>query len=328
LNFVLMSSDSLPIPEIDIAVTSGEAVCQILAGLLDDLATNAPGALIAADIEYLHKYRVAIRRMRALVGQFKDIMPAQDAEYLSGELRWLGQLTSPLRDADTFLAVFDSYRGWLPEEMQHSLHPLHEYLRKNQKVEQEKFIRALMDNRYTLFIANARAFVAKGYVDWNNKAWSIYIDLAGAKIWRLYRKMLRRGRKIGPDSLAAALHEIRKDGKKLRYLTGFFEKISPAHISPGLSKQMRRFQAILGDHQDFEVRAETLMQFYRELMLGETAPHHTCLATGILIGRLNAHQAGARTKFEASYNEFSRKRSRSEFRALYKKAEFEQTAII
>jgi CHAD domain-containing protein len=323
-----MLNDTLPMSEIDSSVTSGEAVCQILAELLDDLIMNAPGALMAADIEYLHKYRVAIRRMRVLVGQFKDIMPAEDAVYFSGELRWLGQMTSPLRDADTFLAAFDKYRGWLPEELQSSLQPFQEYLRKNQKDEQEKFIRALMDNRYSLFIASARAFVAKGHADWNNQAWSIYIDRAGAKIWRIYKKMLRRGRKIDSSSPASALHELRKDGKKLRYLIGFFEKISPAHISPGLSKQMRRFQTILGDHQDFEVQAETLMLFCKQLMLDDTASHHTCLATGILIGRLNAHQAGARAKFEASYNEFSRKRNRAEFRELYKKAGSEQAAII
>ena len=88
-----MLNDTLPMPEIDSSVTSGEAVCQILSGLLDDLAMNAPGALMAVDIEYLHKYRVAIRRMRALLGQFKDMMPAEDAAYLSAELRWLGQMT-------------------------------------------------------------------------------------------------------------------------------------------------------------------------------------------------------------------------------------------
>ena len=323
-----MLNDAVPMSEIDSSVTSGEAVCQILAGLLDDLTMNALGALMAADIEYLHKYRVAIRRMRVLVGQFKDMMPAEDAAYLSAELRWLGQMTSPLRDADTFLAAFDKYRGWLPEELQSSLQPLQEYLQKNQKDEQEKFIRALMDNRYLLFIANARAFVAKGYADWNNQAWSMYIGLTGAKIWRIYKKILRRGRKIGYASPAAALHELRKDGKKLRYLIGFFKKISPAHISPGLSKQTRRFQTILGDHQDFEVQAETLMLFCKQLMLDKTASHHTCLAIGMLIGLLNAHQAGARAKFEASFYEFSRKQSRSEFRELYKKAGSEQAAII
>ncbi len=323
-----MLNDAVPMSKTGSSVTSGEAVCQILAGLLDDLTMNAPGALMAADIEYLHKYRIAIRRMRVLVGQFKDIMPAEDAVYLSGELRWLGQMTSPLRDADTFLAAFDKYRGWLPEELQSSLQPLQEYFQKNQKDEQEKFIRALMDNRYLLFIANARVFVTKGYADWNNQAWSIYIDLAGAKIWRIYKKILRRGRKIGSTSPAAALHELRKDGKKLRYQIGFFEKISPAHISPGLSKQMRRFQTILGDHQDFEVQAETLMLFCKQLMLDKTASQHTCLAIGMLIGHLNAHQAEARAKFEASFYEFSRKQSRSEFRELYKKAGSEQAAII
>lgn len=323
-----MSNETLPAPEIDAEVTCGAAVCQILSGLLGDLIMNASCAMKAQDIEYLHDFRVAIRRMRTLVAQFREIMPDETADYLTGELRWLGQLTGPLRDADGFLAAFDDYCAWLPEPLRFSLQPVQEYLQHTKKQEQEKFIRALMDSRYAAFIASAQAFVAGGHADWNNRAWSLYVDLAGGKIWRLYRKMLRQGNKIDSDSPASALHELRKDGKKLRYLTGFFEKISPAHTSPELSKQLRRLQNVLGDHQDFEVQAEALMQASKQLMQGETALPHTYLATGILIGRLNALQAGARAKFDAGFNEFSRKRTQRQFRTLYKNPESKLAAII
>lgn len=310
-------------PEIDEAATCGQAVCQILSGLLDALTLNEAGARAAADITCLHDYRVAIRRARVVVGRFGEIMPAEAAAYFSSELRWLGQLTGPLRDADLQLAALRQHHKWLPVELISSLQPLHEYLQQNQKSEHGKFVRVLTDDRYVQFIAYWRAFAAKGHADWSNQAWALFAEAAGADIWRLYRKMVRQGRKIGPDSPAEVLHELRKDGKELRYLIEFFDMTTPDHEALNLLRQLRRLQTVLGDHQDFEVQADTLLQFGKQLGLGRSRFYKTFLALGILAGRLNALQADARDKFAACFEKFSSKRSKRDFRALCKKQESE-----
>jgi len=309
------------VPEIDAAATCGQAVCQILAELLDDLVLNESGARVAADVTGMHKYRVAIRRARAVVGRFRQIMPAEAAAYFSTELRWLGQLTSPLRDTDTQLAALGQYRKWLPAELSSSLGPFYDYLQQTRKSEHEKVVRTLKDNRYCLFVAYWRAFVEKGPADWNNQAWALYAEVAGADIWRLYQSMVRRGRKIGPDAPAEALHQLRKDGKKLRYLIEFFHMGAQGHIAKNLLRQLRRLQDILGDHQDFEVHADMLLKFGEQLALRENASFKDFLALGVLVGRLNGLQAVARGNFAARFRKFSDSGSRRNFRALRKTAE-------
>ncbi len=313
--------------EIITVVTGGEAVSQILAGLLDDIVMNESGARAALDINYLHNYRVAIRRARVIVGQYKEIMPGEAAAFFSSELHWLGQQTSQLRDADIYLAAIDQYRGWLPEWLEFFLQPFQDYLLLNQKNEHDKFVRTLTDARYTLFIAYWRAFTARGHADWDNLAWSLYEDLARTKIWRLYRKTVRQGRKIIHDTPASALHALRKDGKKLRYLIEFFDRFTPGQETQILTKQLRQLQTILGSHQDHDVQAAALIQFRKLYSQNETASNQTYLALGILIGHLKAKQAEARVNFEICFGNFSSKRIKREFRALCHKQKVKQNEV-
>src|SRR5690349_3666103 len=55
----------------------------------------------AADPEHVHDSRVAIRRMRAALRLFKDVLP--NAEALDEELRWMADELGPVRDLDVQL---------------------------------------------------------------------------------------------------------------------------------------------------------------------------------------------------------------------------------
>ena len=305
--------------EVTAVITGGEAVCQILAVLLNDLTRNEAGARASQDTEYLHSYRVAIRRARVVTGQFSGVLPVAAAEYFSSEFRWLGQSSGPLRDADTYLLEFKNHLAWLPETVRPHARQFQDYLILKQIIEQEKFVSVLSDPRYHLFIAYWRAFTAKGHADWNARAWALYEEIWSEKIWRLYRRMVRKGRLIGPDSPAAKLHELRKDGKKLRYLIEFYDQVSSmqetAKTSPPL-RHLRRLQNILGAHQDYDVQSGAINEFFELYFKGVQASNNTSLALGILIGQLGARQALIREKFESCFKAFSGKRSKREFRVL------------
>lgn len=311
-------------PEIDESATCGQALCQILTRLLDELTLNEAGVRAAADMGSLHNYRVAIRRARVVVRLFGEIMPAHSADYFSTELRWLGQLTSPLRDADTQLAALAGYNKWLPEELSSSLERFHSHLQQVHISERGKIMTALAGKRYELFMAYWRAFVANGPAGWNNRAWTIYAGVAGREIWRQYRRMVRRGRDIGAGAPAGTLHELRKDGKKLRYLIEFFDMAAHGGEAEKLLKQLRRLQDVLGAHQDYEVHADTILKFCEQLALDESASYKDFLALGVLTGRLNGLQAAARDNFSARFKKFSSKRSKRDFRILCNIAENEK----
>ncbi len=66
---------------------------------------NEAGLRADLDSEFLHDWRVAVRRTRCLLGQLKQVFPAGETRRLRSELGWLARLTGPLRDLDVFLLL-------------------------------------------------------------------------------------------------------------------------------------------------------------------------------------------------------------------------------
>ncbi len=84
-------------------------------------------------------------------------------------------------------------------------------------------------------------------------------DLAGARIAKVYRRMVKMGRAIDADSPPDAYHEIRKQGKELRYLLELFgARLYPADVVKPMTKVLKSFQDVLGRHQTARKRRQTL----------------------------------------------------------------------
>ena len=62
----------------------------------------------------------------------------------------------------------------------------------------------------------------------------------------------------------AAVHDLRKRAKDLRYLVESFAPLAPASLVDGLAVPLRALQDVLGDYQDDEVRLGDLDRFARE----------------------------------------------------------------
>jgi triphosphatase len=82
-------------------MTPAEAARAVVAAALTQLQANEAGVLAMDDPEYLHQFRVALRRLRSALAVFRSAAGAE-AEALREELRWIGALTGPARDWDVF----------------------------------------------------------------------------------------------------------------------------------------------------------------------------------------------------------------------------------
>jgi CHAD domain-containing protein len=71
--------------------------------LLQIIIRNEPGVRAALDSEFLHDYRVAIRRTRSLLRQIRNVFPDDAVEHFSSEFSWIGRLTGPSRDMDVLV---------------------------------------------------------------------------------------------------------------------------------------------------------------------------------------------------------------------------------
>jgi CHAD domain-containing protein len=133
----------------------------------------------------------------------------------------------------------------------------------------------------------------------------------------VYKRVLKEGRAIQPETPAEALHELRKTCKKLRYLMEFFMSLYPTSEIKALIKVLKNLQDNLGEFQDYEVQVSTLKQFSQQMMAEGNAPAETLMAMGILVEDLNKRQHQARDEFAARFEKFSLPDNQKHFRALF-----------
>jgi len=305
--------------QLDPGMRADQATRSILLRLLDIIEENEAGTRRGTDTEFLHDFRVAVRRTRSALTQIKGVLPAPVLNRYKREFAWLGQITTPSRDLDVYLLQFDDYKRSLPESAQADIEPLRKFLRRHQAMEHKTLVKRLNSIRYQRLKQNWRKFLMQPVSERSTlaNAQRPVIEVACKRIWRVYRRILKEGRAITPDSPAEDLHELRKTGKKLRYLMEFFQSLFPDSEIKALIKVLKQLQDNLGDFQDYEVQVMTLRQFSRQMVIEDAAPAETLLAMGMLIEGLERRQQAAHEEFAARFAEFERQENREHFRQLF-----------
>ena len=305
--------------ELDSAMRADEASKLILHRLLDIMMQNEAGTRIGTDTEFLHDFRVAIRRTRSALSQIKAVFPKQIVARYKTEFAWLGQITTPSRDLDVYLLTFDEYRNNLPVSMQADIEPLRDFLIRHQKLEHRALVKALDSARYRRIVTNWRSFLEQPVNERSTlkNAGRPVLDVACERIWRMYRVALKEGNAINTESPAEALHELRKTCKKLRYLMEFFQSLYPSSDIKELIRILKTLQDNLGDFQDYEVQVSTLKDFSHQMVAEGQVPPDTLLAMGILIDGLERRQQQAREEFSGRFAGFSQPHNQERFRKLF-----------
>jgi len=277
----------------------------IYSHLLKAIKDNEQGTIADTDSEFLHDFRVAVRRTRAGLNQLKNLLPESSSQYYIDFFSWLGQVTGSTRDLDVYLLNFTAYKNSLPESMRDDLQPLYDFLLIKQKHAQKELAIKLRSNRYLTTLSEWEQYLKAQApltpIEPNAKL-SIK-QLADRRIWKNYKRVLHEGDAINEHSPAEALHDLRKSCKKLRYLMEFFQNLYPDQQIKVFIKNLKGLQEVLGDFQDYAVQEQTLKQFSEE-MLANQVPANTLLAMGVLIQNLDALRAKARDAFSAKFIHF------------------------
>ena len=281
---------------------------------------NEPGLRENIDTEFVHDYRVAVRRTRSILGQLKRIFPPEPLAHFRAEFKWLGAITSPVRDLDVYLLRMDEYRAHLPESARDDLTPLGVFLEKKQREAHAAMVAAMDSPRYQTLMQEWRAFLEAPLPEEppTPDAGRPLREVVSERIWKTYRRTLREGRAIGPETPAEALHEMRITCKKLRYLLEIFRSLYPETVMRRLISALKNLQNVLGDHQDFAVQQEALQDFARQMAAEGVAPVETLTAMGRLEAYLAERQLQARAAFAESFARFASKKNRKRFEMLFK----------
>jgi len=246
---------------------SETVIKHIFLNLLEAMEQNEYGIRRDIDSEFLHDFRVAVRRTRSLLDQLNGVFPAPRLARFRREFAWFGQLTGVARDMDVYLLSIDEFKSRLPQKRRDDLIPLHEFLLRHKKMEYKRLIKNLSLARYQKLKQDWKKFLTAPSP--KNTTLTLantpVIELVSKRTWRLYRKALKQGNAIQPESPASSLHQLRKTCKKLRYMNEFFHDLFPQEKSNKLIKSLKILQDNLGEFQDLEVQQISLRKFIKEM---------------------------------------------------------------
>ncbi|MFW6195451.1 MAG: CHAD domain-containing protein, partial [Chloroflexota bacterium] len=313
--------------KVNVSLRSGtradDATRMVLEDIFATLRANEDGTRRDIDSEFLHDFRVSVRRTRSALNQMKRVFPADSVAHFRSEFRWLQQLTGPARDLDVYLLGFSGYQAQLPDSAPDNLESLRRFLEAKKRQAHAELVEGLDSERYAQLLSDWESFLSKppDPKDENDAPDAVLPveEAAGKRIWNMYRRVTEAGAAITDDSPAEHLHELRKDCKELRYLLEFFQSLFPTErVSPVL-KSLKKLQDNLGEFQDCEVQSENLRGFGREMMEQAQASADTLMSMGILVDNIAEAQAKARAEFYERFSNFACEDNRKLFRDQFKR---------
>lgn len=301
--------------------TRGDAAAgAVLRALAEVIEENLNGAVDDLDPEFLHDFRVSVRRSRAVQRQLKAVFPPAELARHRREFRWLQQITGDLRDLDVQLEELAELRDWVGEGYAGELDPVGALVRERRRHAQREVAAALRGRRTARILrdwsAHLEELVELPLADRPRAAEPI-AGLARERIAKLYRKMVREGRRIGPASPDEEFHELRKRGKELRYMLELFgaELFDPEVVTP-MVKALKSLQEVLGRHQDRHAQTEQLRSLADELA-GRPGGPQALIAVGVALRALREDALEARAEFAERFDAFAAKRIRRAVRETF-----------
>jgi triphosphatase len=214
--------------------------------VLHHIAANEP-AVLAGLPDGVHQMRVGVRRLRAAIWVFSDLLRSKQTESIKQDLKWLAGKLGPVRDLDVFLATRVKKLEAADPPIA-GLGDLVSELEYRRAVAAEAAKVAIASARYRLLILNTLEWIEDGA--WlklrpalrNQRIKPFAGDLFALRI----AKAKKRAKEISKLSVHDR-HKLRIAMKKLRYSIYFFESLFDGHAD---NKALSKYKDCLADLQD------------------------------------------------------------------------------
>lgn len=276
------------------------AVRKMGLGMMTIAQSQRAGILADTDTEFLHQYRVHLRKLRSLIALTKQCLTPELLVQLKGDLAEVFAPTSDLRDLDVFLLEQSSYQLLLPDEFRAGVEKLFQKIARERQSAYRRLCGKLKTKHYQTVLARISALL-KQDPEFSAEASRRSIHkLAAKRIGARYRKIRRIGHAITANTPDNEVHALRIECKKLRYLLEFFTELFDKKTILKLTKQLKRLQDILGEFNDYSVQQQFLLQ------LAEKERAKTVLAAiHGLVAVLNQKQIRARDRVTTACTVFA-----------------------
>src|SRR5262249_18158806 len=251
---------------------------------------NNVTALAKGDPEGVHQMRIGLRRLRAAMSLFGDLLDDDQTTVIKTELKWLAGELTPAREFEVF-----TERVIVPMKQRHG--KIGNGVSSFCKEIEKKHRAALARSRDAVASARFRALVFEAAVWLEGGRWMNPADdlvrsrgegpievFAAEQLRRQWRKVRKRGKQLAQLN-ANKRHRLRIQVKKLRYAAQFFSELFRDNKARRRQKKfmsaLKRLQDGLGDLNDIVVDKR---------LIASTAAPKRAFAAGLLTGREEAHE--------------------------------------
>lgn len=303
--------------------TAFDVATDIVLAYLPVVQANEPGIIADLDTEFLHDYRVALRKIRSVLSLFRGVYAQGVTEEMKARFSAMMEPTGRLRDLDVYLIDQPQLEAMVPAPLQPGLHRMFGLFAAERRQAQAALARHLDSKAYRKeFAALQRLFVARRQLRPGPAADRPAQKFARQLIWKRYRQVCRGGAAIGSDTADEHVHALRIHCKKLRYLLEFF---APAFPDPRFSTALRplkRLQETLGLFNDYSVQQANLRAFVAGLDSARVPDRlEIAQSVGALIAVLHGRQLAERARIAAGFAGFDDDQTRGIFRELFSDGE-------
>jgi CHAD domain-containing protein len=294
-----------------------EAVGRIVRSILGIAERNVPGIVNDLDTEFLHDYRICLRKVRSVLSLVKDVYPAEETGRMRKILGDLARQTNRLRDLDVYLLARDEYVGLLPPVLRPALDGMFKDFLAEREREVRRTVskmRAASTRRHLREVEEH--FSAETPHEPSPAAGLPVGPLVFRRIYKRYLKIRRIAAGIGAETPDEAVHRLRIECKKLRYLMEFFAELFPKEEGAVMLRLLRRLQNRLGEFNDALVQQRNLMNYWERKRSGSGV----ALGVGGLVAVLYRRQQQARGLIDEALEGFCGGSTAAAFKHAFKQA--------
>jgi triphosphatase len=298
---MLAGHDDAPVKAVAVDLAPGAATRDgfkaIGLACLKQMIGNEP-ALLAGDPEGVHQMRVGLRRLRAAISLFADILQDPQTAALKDELKWLTGELGPARELEVLVT-----RVVAPVRRRHSrlegISGLSRDLTQQRAAALARAQEAVRSPRFRALTLDIAAWLEAG--EWTRPQDDLVRDRgdvaietsAAEQLTRRFRKIRKQGKKLARLD-AGSRHKLRIQAKKVRYASEFFADLFPgkkaARRRAKFLSALERVQDCLGDLNDIAVHEDriTAIANRRGQSRRRRGSSKRAFAAGLLTGREDA----------------------------------------
>ncbi|MFA5825418.1 MAG: CHAD domain-containing protein [Gallionellaceae bacterium] len=263
------------IPKLDQHIPVEKALPSMIWSCLQHLQANVSGAVKKADDEYLHQVRIALRRLRVVLGMAAKYRADAELESLRANIGELGTALGLSREWDVFVTQT------LPAIQKHSdanagLKAIAQQSEKLRQHYHQRVHAALQNGEFQRLLLRFGAWMNGDY--WRDTGNAKNLSSFAAKI---LHKHARKVRQHGASVLQAAdvkqLHVLRIACKNLRYSADLFSSLYGEGKSKRYLDALAKLQDRLGEFNDHAVALR---------LLEELAPGAQCESIALIRGSI------------------------------------------